>query len=36
MFRSFSLACLLLSACGLVRAAEPPLPQGKAYSAPES
>lgn len=31
MIRSLSLACLLLSACGIVRAAEPVLPQAKAY-----
>jgi metallo-beta-lactamase class B len=31
MFRPLSFACLLLSACGIARAAEPVLPQGKAY-----
>jgi metallo-beta-lactamase class B len=31
MFRSLSLACLLLSACGIARAGDPVLPQAKAY-----
>ena len=31
MFRTLSFACLLLSACGIARAAEPVLPQAKAY-----
>lgn len=36
MSRSFSLACLLLSACGIACAAEPVLPQGKAYETPDA
>ena len=36
MSRSFSLACLLLSACGIAVAAEPVLPQGKAYETPDA
>ena len=36
MLRSLSLLCLLLSACGLARAADPVLPQGKAYLSPEA
>lgn len=36
MFRSLSLACLLLSACGITRAAELLLPQGKAYETPDA
>jgi len=36
MSRSFSLACLLLSACGIAFAAEPVLPQGKAYETPDA
>ena len=36
MYRSLSFACLLLSACGIARAVEPVLPQGKAYESPEA
>jgi metallo-beta-lactamase class B len=36
MFRSLSLACSLLFACGCASAAEPVLPQGKAYRTPDA
>jgi metallo-beta-lactamase class B len=36
MFRPLCFACLLLSACGIARAAEPVLPQGKAYESPDA
>jgi metallo-beta-lactamase class B len=36
MVRSLPLACLLLSACGLAGAAEPLLPQAKAYTTPDA
>jgi len=36
MSRSFSLACLLLSACGIAFAAEPLLPQAKGYETPDA
>lgn len=36
MFRSLSLACLLLSACAMAHAAEPLLPQGKGYQSPDA
>jgi metallo-beta-lactamase class B len=36
MYRSLSFACLLLSACGIARAVEPVLPQGKAYESPDA
>lgn len=36
MFRTLPLACLLLSTCGIAAAAEPLLPQGKAYTSPDA